>query len=936
MCRERDVERQLGDADLLTSVQPPTEKDGGGTKPPKGLSVKLGGTNPDKEQERVKELEKMDDFVRPVLGPRKTSAQSPRLLPYFPKSAITAPPRATARNPSPVPASRATARNPSPTPLANRALPRNPSPTPAPSRAGARNPSPAAKASARSSSPAPAKPSSGYGSAAAAGGSASLKPGLARSTTSSAPGAGATGGRRAVSPSLARREMRSAPGVNRTSSAEGAKKSMPSVLFPSSKPSQQFQPSVMSTSCSSDGSSSKEECPPESPISTKRLSALEDLQALRKHLSASTSSSSDVSSTTSTKEELPSECNSPVISGKKLSVLDFNALRKYRESCSSSDGSSSKDEGLPEPESPTISGKKLSALDMQMLKKHRLLNSFGKRAGPPKAGRVACEGMLPTSPVHPTDTKKRCHWITPQSGNALELLLPPPSFSFSPAFSLRLCFWNLAFAIAARVLLLYGLLRVLIQLYGDAVVVFFLDGRTSPRKASHGRDLVYFAEPIIIAYHDEEWGVPVHNDKMLFELMVLEGAQSELSRPQILALRDYFREVFAGFDPEIVARFDEKKIASLAADDTIRQTEAKVRGVIENAKQVVKIAQEFGSFNKYLWMFVGFKPIVNLPRLFTQVPVKSSKSEALSRDLMRRGFRYVGPTTIYSFMQAAESLSLLEARQTLWVVHGFGFCGSSPHPHPHPNPNPNPRERRRTNACMGARPTLQYSQSPGARGRGRHIGPTEIRPRLRWGQKLYGKARRNEKAWRETEALAGMSTVRGWDGVSAANARARVYDRPPRGPRLSQSPPGTQKEDLVGLEPWTRPSASRHRSIARCTGESLESSARLCSTPRHPLSSPLALATAKAGLSERQSCAPVSAASGSCIRVQHWATTRPPPPPPHPSVKTTIIESVTSGPGDPLPCPGATARLRILEKVLAIMRTEGTKRDVSCFAGLMG
>ncbi|BBN04389.1 DNA-3-methyladenine glycosylase I [Marchantia polymorpha subsp. ruderalis] len=483
--------------------------------------------------------------------------------------------RATARNPSPVPASRATARNPSPTPLANRALPRNPSPTPAPSRAGARNPSPAAKASARSSSPAPAKPSSGYGSAAAAGGSASLKPGLARSTTSSAPGAGATGGRRAVSPSLARREMRSAPGVNRTSSAEGAKKSMPSVLFPSSKPSQQFQPSVMSTSCSSDGSSSKEECPPESPISTKRLSALEDLQALRKHLSASTSSSSDVSSTTSTKEELPSECNSPVISGKKLSVLDFNALRKYRESCSSSDGSSSKDEGLPEPESPTISGKKLSALDMQMLKKHRLLNSFGKRAGPPKAGRVACEGMLPTSPVHPTDTKKRCHWITPQS------------------------------------------------------------------------------EPIIIAYHDEEWGVPVHNDKMLFELMVLEGAQSELSRPQILALRDYFREVFAGFDPEIVARFDEKKIASLAADDTIRQTEAKVRGVIENAKQVVKIAQEFGSFNKYLWMFVGFKPIVNLPRLFTQVPVKSSKSEALSRDLMRRGFRYVGPTTIYSFMQAA-------------------------------------------------------------------------------------------------------------------------------------------------------------------------------------------------------------------------------------------------------------------------------------------
>jgi DNA-3-methyladenine glycosylase I len=111
--------------------------------------------------------------------------------------------------------------------------------------------------------------------------------------------------------------------------------------------------------------------------------------------------------------------------------------------------------------------------------------------------------------------------------------------------------------------------------------------------------------------------------------------------------------VFANFDPEVVAKFDEKKISTLKADEIIRQPEAKLRSVIDNAKQLLKIVEEFGSFNKYLWNFVGFKPIVNTYRIFTQIPVKSSKSETLSKDLMRRGFRYVGPTTVYSFMQAA-------------------------------------------------------------------------------------------------------------------------------------------------------------------------------------------------------------------------------------------------------------------------------------------
>ncbi|KAL2635414.1 hypothetical protein R1flu_006893 [Riccia fluitans] len=688
MCRERDVESELGEAVPMTPVQHQLlhlrEMDGGGTmmKPPKGLSVKLGAGNPDKEHERVKELEKMEGgLARPVLGPHKTTSQSPRLLPFFPKSSITSPPqskslarnpsparvtsriapapatkaavtspattissssstraapprnaspapaaraaarnpspgpaarasarhpsptpaasRASARNPSPAPASRATARNPSPTPAskatarnpspttapratarnpspapASKASARNPSPTPGASRLTARNPSPASKATARSSSPAPAGKTSMVSGASAGVG---VKPGLTRS--SSGLSAAASSGRRAVSPSVGRRELRSAPGVNR--SGDIGKKSMASVLFPSSKQSQVLQSSLMTASFSSDGSS-KEESVPASPMSARRLptSALEDLQALRNLRMSSTSSDGSPSRASSVKGDLrSSECGSPVLSTKKLGSLDFDVLRKARESCSSSEASSTKDDSVLEVESPTISGKKVGAMEVQSLMKYRLLNSSGKRAGPPKASRVACEGMLPTSPVSsivvPSDSRKRCHWVTPQS------------------------------------------------------------------------------EPILIAYHDEEWGVPVHNDRMLFELLVLEGAQAELDRPQILGLRDYFRQVFAGFDPEIVAKFDAKKIGALAADDVLGQTEPKIRGIVENAKQVVKIAEEFGSFNKYVWMFVGFKPIVNLPRLFTQVPVKSSKSEALSKDLMRRGFRYVGPTTIYSFMQAA-------------------------------------------------------------------------------------------------------------------------------------------------------------------------------------------------------------------------------------------------------------------------------------------
>jgi DNA-3-methyladenine glycosylase I len=157
----------------------------------------------------------------------------------------------------------------------------------------------------------------------------------------------------------------------------------------------------------------------------------------------------------------------------------------------------------------------------------------------------------------------------------------------------------------------------------------------------------------MVAYHDEEWGIPIYDDKLLFELMVLESAQADMSWSSILALRNDFRVAFMGFDPAIVAKFDEKKIATLIANPRIRIPEAKIRGAIDNAKRVLQIVDECSSLRNFLWGFVNYKPVVSHYKLPNQVPVRTPKSEALSNELLRRGFRYVGPTTIYALMQAA-------------------------------------------------------------------------------------------------------------------------------------------------------------------------------------------------------------------------------------------------------------------------------------------
>jgi len=155
-----------------------------------------------------------------------------------------------------------------------------------------------------------------------------------------------------------------------------------------------------------------------------------------------------------------------------------------------------------------------------------------------------------------------------------------------------------------------------------------------------------------ISYHDEEWGVPLHDDRRLFEFVVLEGAQAGLSWETILKKRDNYRAAFCDFIPATVARFTEKRILKLLADPGIIRNRLKIEAAIKNARCCLDVQSEFGSLNAYLWSFVGNRPIQNRWKDWGGVPAKTSESEAMSRDLARRGFKFVGPTICYAFMQA--------------------------------------------------------------------------------------------------------------------------------------------------------------------------------------------------------------------------------------------------------------------------------------------
>ena len=153
-------------------------------------------------------------------------------------------------------------------------------------------------------------------------------------------------------------------------------------------------------------------------------------------------------------------------------------------------------------------------------------------------------------------------------------------------------------------------------------------------------------------YHDTEWGVPVHDDRVLFEFLILEGAQAGLSWTTILNKRAHYRKAFAGFDPRKVARFDEAKIAALLENPGIVRNRLKVRAAVDNARAFLAVQKEFGTFDRYIWSFTGGAPLQPRRAAMQDVPARTAESDAMSRDLKRRGFRFVGSTICYAFMQA--------------------------------------------------------------------------------------------------------------------------------------------------------------------------------------------------------------------------------------------------------------------------------------------
>ncbi len=160
------------------------------------------------------------------------------------------------------------------------------------------------------------------------------------------------------------------------------------------------------------------------------------------------------------------------------------------------------------------------------------------------------------------------------------------------------------------------------------------------------------ADPAMTAYHDDEWGVPVHDDRTLFEFLILEGAQAGLSWSTILRKRAAYRRAYRAFDPAKVARFGERDVARLLADSGIVRNAAKIGWSVRNAKAFVALQRERGSFDAYLWAFAGGKPVINRPRGPGEVPARTPLSDALSKDLRARGFGFVGSTICYAFMQA--------------------------------------------------------------------------------------------------------------------------------------------------------------------------------------------------------------------------------------------------------------------------------------------
>ncbi|KAK6147865.1 hypothetical protein DH2020_018777 [Rehmannia glutinosa] len=252
------------------------------------------------------------------------------------------------------------------------------------------------------------------------------------------------------------------------------------------------------------------------------------------------------------------------------------------------------------------------------LKKKHQGSSKGEKIGS-KEGNGKNVGIESESAVvEGAVVKKRCAWVTSNTG----------CFKLDDRGIASACDKHVVY-----ILHLFAVLEKQKQLYSGTIFA-----------------LLY---PLYAAFHDEEWGLPVHDDKKLFELLSFSTALAELTWPIILSKRHIFRDVFLDFDPVSVSKVNEKKIATPGSPASSLLSELKLRAIIENARQICKIIDEFGSFDKYIWGFVNHKPSVGNYRYPRQVPIKTSKADTISKDLVRRGFRGVGPTVVYSFMQVA-------------------------------------------------------------------------------------------------------------------------------------------------------------------------------------------------------------------------------------------------------------------------------------------
>ncbi|XP_078171767.1 uncharacterized protein LOC144565803 [Carex rostrata] len=247
--------------------------------------------------------------------------------------------------------------------------------------------------------------------------------------------------------------------------------------------------------------------------------------------------------------------------------------------------------------------------------------------------------MMPPKPVSSTKTKKLSHHV-------------PVSIDVagSIAAAQRV---QTAIVQAQRKMRIahYGRTKSMVERKSASVVDATIYETTGCQDEKRCSFITNYSDPIYVVYHDEEWGVPEHDDKMLFELLALSGAQVGSDWTAILKKREDFRHAFAGFDAELVSKFTEKQMALISTEHGLDL--AKVHGVVDNAKQILEVKRDFGSFDKYLWGFVNYKPLAPNYKFGRKIPVKTSKSESISKDMVRRGFRLVGPTVIHSFMQAA-------------------------------------------------------------------------------------------------------------------------------------------------------------------------------------------------------------------------------------------------------------------------------------------